>query len=586
MMYHQFKFSPILFVVALILFLSACGAPARTEDAAPLQEEVLPGPETPVEAATAEPEEAADTVPEAETSAEAATAEPEVAADTIPEAETPAEASPEPESPTKPEPEGAPEAVITFDISGGFVEFCDTLMVTASGAYTLRSCQAEELAGALEPDDLEILQAWSEQLAGFDLKIEDNPGEPDNLVSELIFNGAGSEAADEVQQQLIFDWVNGLLIRVRPQPVAAPATVEPPEIGPDGLCPEVNRPAILIADYENPSNLILVDPETQTRCDILLPQPPFGRIMTDAGNIYYPVFDPEAETVTIWQLSSDGEQLPLTFTGVPAEQFGPINFVLSDDGAKIAWGRAVTNFEADPPIYHNDLWVANIDGSEMVSLLEQVENSESRYVEPVRFSRDKGTLYYALQPDGLGGSIFSFSARFDNLYEVSTGGGQGQLLFDCATELAETPFCIGDISPDGNYLAYTQPDQGLVKVLGHDGSVVADLTPPTTDYIGPALFGPGGDLVFISATLVEAETDEPGLPQPSPGYLSLLRPPYTGQAETLLTDDRVATLWEWLDENRVAFGSIDEAGNIGTSLVTLEGQVTQLSPNFALAVLR
>ncbi|RMD98640.1 MAG: hypothetical protein D6814_07115, partial [Calditrichaeota bacterium] len=73
----------------------------------------------------------------------------------------------------------------------------------------------------------------------------------------------------------------------------------------------------VIADYENPSNLILVDLTGQTRCNILLPQPPFGRILTAAGAIYYPVFDPEAETLTIWQVGSNGPPAPLDFTAVP-----------------------------------------------------------------------------------------------------------------------------------------------------------------------------------------------------------------------------------------------------------------------------
>ena len=42
----------------------------------------------------------------------------------------------------------------------------------------------------------------------------------------------------------------------------------------------------------------------------------------------------------------------------------------------------------------------------------------------------------------------------------------------------------------------------------------------------------------------------------------------------------------WLDENHLAYGALDETGNLGTAVVTLDGQVTQLSPNFALGVLR
>jgi hypothetical protein len=66
----------------------------------------------------------------------------------------------------------------------------------------------------------------------------------------------------------------------------------------------------------------------------------------------------------------------------------------------------------------------------------------------------------------------------------------------------------------------------------------------------------------------------------------LIEPPYTGEARILLTDNTVAAIWDWLDENRLAYGPINEAGDIGTGLITLDGGLTQVSPSFALAVLR
>jgi dipeptidyl aminopeptidase/acylaminoacyl peptidase len=338
---------------------------------------------------------------------------------------------------------------------------------------------------------------------------------------------------------------------------------------------------MLIANYDNPGGLIVIDPDNQARCDVLLEPAPFGRIMTAAGNIYYPAFDPDAQTVTIWQLSSTGEQAPLTFTTVDMAQFGPFSFALSSDGTKIAWARTDINFEVEPPLYRNDLWVANIDGSEQVTLVDQVENTEKRYLEPVQFSPDNSKLSYALQPDGLDGSI-EISGRYDNIYSISVAGDQPQLIFACPT--AETPICIGDLAPDGNTLVYTDPEAAEVRVISRDGNLINALTPPATDYIGPAIFGPAGKLAFVSATHSQTTSDD--LPLPSPGHISLIEPPYSGQPRILLSDNSVATVWEWLDESRLAYGSIDEFGNVGTTIVTIDGQVTELSRNYALAVLR
>jgi hypothetical protein len=572
-MHTQLKVIVTILSTVLILVLSACGSSPRVDDAAPVPEEISAQPTPIAEAVPASDESLAEnqtgTTPVTET---------EVAAET--DASTQTEVPVE----TQPEQTGGQD-VFTFKLSGGIIGFCDTLTVSDTGEYALETCGREQLTGTLDAEDLELLQTWANELTDFSLTTEDNPGGADNLVSELVFIGQGSEAGDEVQRQVIFDWVNGLLIRLRPQPVAAPPTPEPPEIGPDGLCPEVKRPAMLVADLENPSRLMLIDPDGQ-QCEILLSHLPFGRIVTAMGSIYYPAFDPDAETVTIWQLNPDGAQTPLDFTTAALEQFGPFNFTVSSDGSKIAWAQTEVDPEVDPPLYRNSLWTANTDGSNLVTLLDKAENSEQRYLQPVRISLDNNALFYALQPDGLGGTIFSFSGRYDNLYRQPVGGGQTQLLFACPSGTENVPTCIGDISADGTFLAYSQPGEAGVQVIGVDGSPVSKLTPPATDFVGPAVFGPTGNLAFVSATLTEVSGEEGEVPVPNPGYLSFVPAPYTAEPTTLLADNSVATLWEWLDENRLAYGSLDEAGNIGTSIITVDGQQIDLSSNFPLAVLR
>lgn len=485
---------------------------------------------------------------------------------------------------TEPQPQPQPQldpsaTVVVLNISGGIAGFCDTLAVKANGEYALQSCRAEERTGSLEQTDLETLQAWINSTAGFQLTFEHNPGGPDSMTTDLMFNGVGATAIDEAQQKVMLDWVNGLFIRLWPQAVEPPSTPTPAEIGPAGLCPEINRPAMVIADFNNPANLIMVDPDQRVECNVALEQSPSGRIMTAAGNIYYPVFDPNTQTMTIWQLAPGGQQTPLAFTTVTMEQFGPFTYVVASDGSKIAWARTAINPDLDPPVYRNDLWVANIDGSDQVALQEQLENTQKRFVQPVRFSADSRELFYASQPDELG---FDFSGRYDNIYRVPVTGGEPQLVFACPT--GENPICIGDITADGSALAYTQRDAGEVRVIGRDGNLLGAFRPPVTDYVGSAVFSPTGNLAFISAVFSPASDETP--PLPNPGYISFVEAPYTGEARILLTNNSVVSLWEWLDENRLAYGSLDQVGNVGTSVVTLDGQTVELSPNYALAVLR
>ncbi len=482
-----------------------------------------------------------------------------------------------PEEATVPAGPGAP--ALSFSLSGGIVGFCDELSLTTSGDFTLRTCkQADAISGKLAQADLDSLNSWLPNLAAFTLNSEDNAGQADSLKSSLVFNGQGSTPADQNQQQAIFQWANSLLIRVRPQPVTPP-TPEPLAVGPEGLCPDIARPAVVVVDFSRPAGLLLVDPTTQQSCPIQLKQPPYGRIVAGGGSLFYAIFDEAAKMVAIWELNARGEQNPLSFTQVQMEELGPYEFVVSNDGSKIAWGRGTPDTGATPPKLLNDLWIANRDGSNQVTVLNQAEQA-GRFIEPVRFSADNNTLYFAWQPAGLGGVWSSLSGRYDSVYSVPVSGGEPRLLFACPQN--EISLCIGDISPQG-VLVQIQPDKKVV-VQGSDGQTLAALTPPVSDYVGSPVFGPNGNLAFVAATLTQ--DDAQNWPQANPGIITALLPPYTGELKTLVSDKNVVNAWDWLDENRLIFGVLDEQGNTGTEMATLDGQRVKLSPNFALAVLR
>ncbi len=538
---HTVRFILLAVILTLAAVLSAgCGPSDRGDDAAPVSENVLPQPATNTPAPT------------------------------------------EPAATPTPVPAGNVEnPVLVLEVSGGPLNFCDTLTIQPSGQYTLHSCQADfdQLSGTLEAGRLEELQKWQTSLQDFSLTPE-NPADSSNLQASLRFDGQGKEAPDEVLQRFIFDWANGLLVQVRQRAVAEIPTPTPINPGPGGFCPTITRPAVFIADYDNPSNLVLADPATQETCSIPLEWPPFGRIAAAGGRIYFPVLNPDAKTFTIWQVSLTGEQSPLEFTTVSADQPGPYSFTVSADGTRLAWAYTTINFDADPPTYRRSLWVAQIDGSGLVALIDGQEDTTPRFLEPVQFSPDNRTLYYALQPDGVQGDIFSFGGIYDTFYAVSVDGVPQEL----AACPESAPYCLGGISADGTLISRTVISAGQVELLNGQGEPVAVLTPAAGDYIGPAIFSPGGRLAFVAADLTEP--DESGRQKVQSSVVYLASPPYADPPQAVLQDRGAAAVWDWLDDERLVFGTMDDEGNIGTSVYLPDGQVKELSANFPLTVLR
>ncbi len=493
----------------------------------------------------------------------------------------PAPPAVQPIQPEQPAPAAQGTALLIFKITGGTANFCDDLAIAEDGQFILQQpCKQGVLTGTLVKGDLEAFQGWKKDLAAFNLNMAAQT-EPNTPASTLAFNGKGTAQPDEATQRLVFDWVNGLIARMQPRP-PEPPTPEPVKIGAAGLCPNIKQPAMLVDNYESPYKIFAIDPNSQEKCDIILNNPLFGPIVSAAGRIYYSVFDKQTKAITIWQLSPNGSQIPLSFTSITvAEQFYPFNFTVSQDGTKIAWTRTVIDPKAGekPPLYRNDLWVANLDGSAKTALFEQLENNEERYVVPIRFTPDNNTLFYALQPNGLGGAMFS--GRYDTLYSRSVAVGEPSLIYACPKE---TPLCIGDISVDGNVLAYT--DKAMkIQLLKRDGTLINSLSAPGTDFVGLPVFGPTGNLAFVSITFDKTVKTFP--PPSKPGYISFIAPPYTAQPQIFLTANGVVNIWEWLDGTRLAYGMMSEdTFSVGVSILSTNGQLMKLSSNLPLGVWR
>lgn len=468
---------------------------------------------------------------------------------------------------------------VTFSINGGIVGFCDELVINANGDYQLTTCNQGQVSGTLPQSDRVSLKSWLENLSSFQLYTDDGAQAADGMSTDLSFVGQGSTAVEDPQKQMIFDWVSGLIVQLRPKPQLEPTPTVSVAAAPQGaLCPDIQRPALVLVDFENPTGMELFDVSSQAACPVTLSQPPFGRIISGGGNLYYLVANSDTKSVTVWELNASGEQKPLDFTTMVMEEPSPHGFIVSDDGSKIAWAQTVVDLESDPAVYKNYLWQANIDGSERVTLLDGVDNTELRFAFPIRFSAADNSLYYALQPD-IGGPVFS--GRFDTLYHAPAGG-QPELVYACPVE--DNPVCITGLALDGSVLTTLDPATDSIQVLGRDGAVINSIPLPGTGYVEHAAFSPNGSLAFVSATLTEPASEEE-MPLPNPGYLTVLAAPYTGQPQTLLADNTVGTLWGWVNDNLLVYGAINAEGLPTTATVDLNGQVKEVSAKFAVGVL-
>jgi hypothetical protein len=94
------------------------------------------------------------------------------------------------------------KSIITWQVDGGFAGFCDTLTVSATGAYTLKTCKGVVLTGQVLESQLELLQIYASRYAAFTQETSD-PATADAMTLRLDFNGIGASEAGAVEKQAI-----------------------------------------------------------------------------------------------------------------------------------------------------------------------------------------------------------------------------------------------------------------------------------------------------------------------------------------------------------------------------------------------
>ncbi len=112
-------------------------------------------------------------------------------------------------APSHPAPEpGKP--LLVFERQGGIAGFQDKLVIGYGGEYYL-SLNGREHIGMLTAGLRAQLAGWIEGFAPFAIKLEDNPGGPDNLVRRLEWAGMGRLQASRSQQEEILDWAASMM---------------------------------------------------------------------------------------------------------------------------------------------------------------------------------------------------------------------------------------------------------------------------------------------------------------------------------------------------------------------------------------
>jgi hypothetical protein len=101
--------------------------------------------------------------------------------------------------------------LLVFERIGGIAGFQDKLVIGYSGEYYLERQGQEERIGLLSKDRRAQLESWLEHFAPFTLRLEDNPGGPDNLLHQLVWTGRGAATANQTQQDEMLNWATRLL---------------------------------------------------------------------------------------------------------------------------------------------------------------------------------------------------------------------------------------------------------------------------------------------------------------------------------------------------------------------------------------
>jgi hypothetical protein len=286
-----------------------------------------------------------------------------------------------------------------------------------------------------------------------------------------------------------------------------------------------------------------------------------------AGQLYYVRFDEASNSRAVWRAAVDGSSQKLAFTSHLASEAFMLDFLISEDGRQIAWTAVSGTVDATgEQQLTSDLWIANLDGTAPVQLLDDYGFHNNRHVLPLRFSEDGHHLYFALQPTGLGGIWTSYTGRYDSFYELALTNDEPTLIIDCQS--LGLSLCLGDFRIEDQLLAYTDVPGKQINVITWQGTTVNSYPSPLESFFGFPTFGPDGSLLFYAATVDDDLFSRPGT-------LNLVTPSTAG-AITFFEQEGLMLPLTWLDDRHIL---VLHAGNSsgGMAMVTTDGYLFPLT---------
>lgn len=222
-------------------------------------------------------------------------------------------------------------------------------------------------------------------------------------------------------------------------PTAVPAAGTPDGTGGGG-----EAAFVLLADYApDPPLISVVDPATGVE-QSSFSAPGLGELSSPrVGGPFLFYLDQSSQLVK--RVGFDGAVTELRFITSGTDYFQG-DYRPSPDGAMIVWGTSVFAPGAGNATQVT-LKVANVDGSDERTILDETLQDVSILPQPFQWSPDGKYLYYTDEPYGIGGYILFWGGP--DLKRVdAAAGGVTQILPDTGC------LCAMAVSPDGATAAY------------------------------------------------------------------------------------------------------------------------------------
>jgi len=170
------------------------------------------------------------------------------------------------------------------------------------------------------------------------------------------------------------------------------------------------------------------------------------------------IFFYDLDAKVVKRIGFDGQVTELPFVNSGGESFD-VRFLPSPDGSQIAWGTNAFD-PANGNASRSTLNIANVDGSNLQTVLDKSLENQSILPEPIQWSQDGKTLYFTNEPYGIGGYILFRGGPDLQKVDVATGTVT-PILDDLGC------LCAMSIAPDGSMVARIIGVEPLVLVL-HD----------------------------------------------------------------------------------------------------------------------